>query len=237
MAYQRRRLGRRRVGLGRQPVRGTATNDRVMTPLPLAQALAAALQPSGVILEPTAGTGNFVRALEPYGDVRWCEIDRGRDFFDWTQPVDEIVTNPPWSLFAKVLAHALRLARRRVALVATVNHFWTRYRRDLVRRAGFGIERIIECDAPKEWGAPTGFQLAMVVLTRGFEGPCRMETLKLSDHRPPEHPAGLPGALGDLLARSARLPRTSHPPGATTTPTASGDRAKPEDHGAVDTGP
>jgi hypothetical protein len=152
-----------------------------MTPLPLAQALAAALQPSGIILEPTAGTGNFVRALEAYGDVRWCEIDRGRDFFDWTEPVDEIVTNPPWSLFARVLAHALSLARRRVALVATINHFWTKHRRRLVRSAGFGIERIIEFDAPKEWQAP-GFQLGMVVLTRGFDGPCTMETLTTHPH-------------------------------------------------------
>ncbi len=149
-----------------------------MTPPRLARALVAILQPSGVILEPCAGTGAFVRALRPHGDVRWCEIDRGRDFFDWTEPVDDIVSNPPWSSFARVLAHALQIARHRVALVATVNHFWTRHRRALVRKAGFGMERIVEFDAPREWGAPTGFQLGMIVLTKGYTGPCAMELLK-----------------------------------------------------------
>ena len=210
-AFERRRR-RSKTGLRRQPTRGYESNDRVMTPLPLAQALAAALQPSGVILEPTAGTGNFVRALEPYGDVQWCEIDRGRDFFDWTEPVDEIVTNPPWSLFAKVLAHALRLARGRVALVATVNHFWTRHRRELVRAAGFGIERIIECDAPKEWGAPTGFQLAMVVLTRGYEGPCTVESLTPDEHAPARRPECPSRPIAAPLRPSGTQTRTHHPP-------------------------
>jgi hypothetical protein len=33
---------------------------------------------------------------------------------------------------------------------------WTRSRRELVRRAGFGIERIVEFDPPREWPS-TGF--------------------------------------------------------------------------------
>lgn len=121
------------------------------------------------------------------------------------------MTNPPWSLFAKVLAHALRLARRRVALVATVNHFWTRHRRELVRAAGFGIERIIECDAPREWGASTGFQLAMVVLTRGFDGPCTMETLTL-DHAPARRPECPSRPIAAPLAIPATLALTTPPP-------------------------
>jgi hypothetical protein len=181
-AYERRHSGRR-VGLRHQPTRAYRSDDCVMTPPRLARALVAALQPTGVLLEPCAGTGNFVRALRPHGDVRWCEISRGRDFFEWVEPVDEIITNPPWSQFRRFLDHALRLARRRVALVATVNHFWTRHRRELVRRAGFGIEAIIEFPAPPEWHA-TGFQLGMVVLTRGHAGPCAVLALPSTTGRP-----------------------------------------------------
>jgi hypothetical protein len=65
-----------------------------MTPPALARALVRALQPSGTILEPCAGTGNFVKALRPYGQVSSCEIDRGADFLAWTEHVDWIVTNP-----------------------------------------------------------------------------------------------------------------------------------------------
>ena len=90
--------------------------------------------------------------------------------------MDEVVSNPPWSVSARVLAHALDIARHRVALVATINHFWTRHRRELVLRAGFGIEMIIEFTAPTEWQA-TGFQLGMVVLRRGHTGPCAMYAL------------------------------------------------------------
>jgi len=211
MAYQRRRLSRRRVGLGRQPVRGTPTNDRVMTPLPLAQALVAALQPSGRLLEPAAGDGAFVKAMKPYGDVLWCEIDRGRDFFEFNERVDWAISNPPWSLFKQFLQHAMTVADH-VAFLVTVNHWWTRHRRELVRTAGFGIERIIECDAPKEWGAPTGFQLAMVVLTRGYEGPCTMETLTPTDHAPARRPERPSRAIAAPLAIRTTLAHTNPPP-------------------------
>jgi hypothetical protein len=151
------------------------TDDRVMTPLPLARALAQALKPKGVILEPCAGSGSFVRALRPYGRVDWCEIDRGRDFFGWTERVDWIVTNPPWSQFRAFLAHALRVADH-VALMASINHFWTKSRRELVRQAGFGLARIIEFDTPKAFPA-SGFQMGMVVLVGGHAGACRVDTL------------------------------------------------------------
>ncbi len=64
----------------------------------------------------------------------------------------------------------------RWAFVSTINHMWTRSRRELVRRAGFGIEKIIEFDCPKEWPA-SGFQLGLVLLTRGYDGPVAVERL------------------------------------------------------------
>jgi hypothetical protein len=76
-------------------------------------------QPSGTILEPCSGRGAFVRALRSYGQVHSCEIDRGSDFFQWTEHVDWIVTNPPWSQYRPFLDHALRVADR-VAFVSTL---------------------------------------------------------------------------------------------------------------------
>ena len=170
-----RRLRRHPTGLRSQPTRGYVSNDNVMTPPSLARALVRAVQPSGTILEPCAGTGNFVKALRPYGQVHSCEIDRGEDFLAWTQRVDWIVTNPPWSQFRDFLAHSLQIADR-VAFVSTLNHLWTRARRQLVKDAGFGIEKIIEFDAPPTWQA-TGFQLGLVLLTRGYRGGCSVEPL------------------------------------------------------------
>ena len=115
-----------------------------------------------------------MRALRPYGRVSWCEIRRGRDFFAWQEPVTWVIGNPPWSDYRRFLAHALTLGQH-VAFVSTLNHLWTKARRELVRRAGFGLERIIEFDRPREWPA-SGFQLGMVVLTRGWDGPCTRRT-------------------------------------------------------------
>src|SRR5262249_4932475 len=42
----------------------TVRDNRIMTPLPVARAIIAALRPSGTLLEPFAGDGSFVRALE-----------------------------------------------------------------------------------------------------------------------------------------------------------------------------
>jgi predicted RNA methylase len=154
-----------------------------MTPPALARALVRALQPSGTILEPCAGTGNFVKALRPYGQVHSCEIDRGEDFLAWTQRVDWIVTNPPWSQFRAFLAHSLQIADR-VAFVSTLNHLWTTARRQLVKDAGFGIEKLVEFDAPSTWQA-TGFQLGLVLLTRGYRGACTVTPLPAVTLRDP----------------------------------------------------
>jgi uridine kinase len=80
-----------------------------------------------------------------------------------------VITNPPWSQFAPWLRHALTLARGGVAFVCTINHVWTRHRRERIKAAGFGVQAIFEFDAPAEWGAKTGFQLGVVVLMRGYE--------------------------------------------------------------------
>jgi hypothetical protein len=95
---------------------------------------------------------------------RFSRMDAARGLDHYESPVEPV---------PRVLAHSLQLADR-VAFIATVNHWWTKHRRALVRRAGFGIATIIEFDTPREWQA-TGFQLGMVLLVRGHDGPCTLE--------------------------------------------------------------
>jgi hypothetical protein len=61
-------------------------------------------------IDPRSLDGSFVRASKPYGRGRWCEIDRGRNFFTWTAPASWIISNPLWSQFRAALDHALTLA-------------------------------------------------------------------------------------------------------------------------------
>jgi hypothetical protein len=47
----------------------------------------------------------------------WCEVRDGRDFFAWREPVDWIVSNPPYSIFSEFLRHAFRVAQDIVFLI------------------------------------------------------------------------------------------------------------------------
>lgn len=152
-----------------QPNRDYVSNDVVMTPDGLACALVDALRPTGRVLEPCSGGGAFVRALQQVGaDVAMCEVSEATDFFGWHAPVDWVVTNPPWSQFARFLEHSLRLADD-VALLATVNHWWTKRRVRTVLDGGFGYRRLVLVDWPQTFPS-SGFQLGMMHVSRGWTG-------------------------------------------------------------------
>ncbi len=149
-----------------QPNRNYVSDDVVQTPSELARQLVAYFAPSGRILEPCRGEGNFYRAL-PAGTF-WCEIKEGRDFFAWNEAVDWIITNPPWSQIRAFLNHAMKIADHVVFLV-TINHLWTKARLRDVQAAGFGIRQILLVDTPKNF-PQSGFQLGAVHLARGWSG-------------------------------------------------------------------
>ena len=159
-----------------QPARNYISDDVVMTPMLLAAALARVLNPAGTILEPCAGDGAFLAALQPYGEVRTCEISIGHDFFGWITPVDWIITNPPWSRFRHFLEHSLMLAPE-IAMLATVNHWWTRRRVSMVLKAGYGYKRLwLITPWPEEFPS-SGFQLGLMHISKGYQGPTEIQSL------------------------------------------------------------
>lgn len=160
----------------RQANRNYQSDDVVMTPPALAEALVDALRPFGRILEPAAGNGSFLAPLRRYGSVEACDITDGQPGFTWVSGrVDWIVTNPPWSQFAEFLRHAMEMADH-VAMLVTVNHWWTARRVCDVRDAGFGYRQLILCDWPVEWPR-SGFQLGMMYIARAYDGPCEIRRL------------------------------------------------------------
>jgi hypothetical protein len=74
---------------------GEKQGDVVYTPAWCAADMVDHFQPSGRVLDPCKGVGVFLDYLP---DAEWCEITEGRDFFDWHDQVDWVVSNPP--LFA-----------------------------------------------------------------------------------------------------------------------------------------
>lgn len=96
--------------------------DRVMTPEWAARDMIDYFQPCGRVLEPFRGDGVFTK-IHAHFRWMWCEIDDGRDFFDCTERVDWIVSNPPYSKLRPVWMHASTLADNIVFLIPLRNYF------------------------------------------------------------------------------------------------------------------
>lgn len=167
-------LKRRQMQTHRRLVPSTNSPDQdvVMTPTRLAEAIVRHFQPTGVVLDPCRGDRAFFNAFPK--DVRgeWCEIREGRDFMNWGQHVDWIITNPPWSRFRQFLNKSFRVADN-VVFLAQLTHFSTKARLADARASGFGLRSFVmtpepTCDWPK-----AGFQLGAAHFQRGWEGPCQ----------------------------------------------------------------
>jgi hypothetical protein len=92
-------------------------NDKVMTPLKVAKEIINLFEIKGVILDAFMGDGAFYNQYPTNCIKDWCEIDKGKDFFDYHNKVDWIITNPPYSILEKVLEHSFKIADNIVYLV------------------------------------------------------------------------------------------------------------------------
>ena len=156
-----------------QPNRNYTSDDVVMTPIELAEKLVKHFNPQGKGLEPCCGTGNILKFLD---NADWCEISKGKDFFEYNSKVDYIFTNPPFSQIRKFLQHSMELADN-VYFLCTINHLWTKARLRDIESAGFGVKEICIFDTPKNF-PQTGFQLGMFYIQRGWNGDIRFNKLK-----------------------------------------------------------
>jgi|TARA_Y100000310_G_C20313519_1_gene637338 tRNA1(Val) A37 N6-methylase TrmN6 len=145
-----------------------------MTPRYLAKAIVEHFEPSGKILEPCCGTGNFLK----YMKAEWCEISLGKDFFNYRKRVDWIITNPPWSKVRNFLQQSMKIADNIVFLI-TINHLWTKARLRDMKEAGFGIKEI--CMIPEKTPdfPQTGFRCGACHIKRGYKGDIKLSELSL----------------------------------------------------------
>lgn len=117
-------------------------NDSIYTPLPLALRMIemANIQPNESVLDPCRGAGVFFQNL-PLCDKAYCEITEGRDFYEWKEPVDVIIGNPPFSQWKKWLPHTLSLCQKRFIYVFSSTGL-TGNRLKMILDAGFGITAV-----------------------------------------------------------------------------------------------
>jgi hypothetical protein len=98
------------------------THDKVYTPPHIAKLIINSLpiERNSTILEPCLGKGAFFNNFPPGCYADWCEIDKGRDFFDFNDMVDWIITNPPYSIFDAFVRHCFEVSENVVLLVPAI---------------------------------------------------------------------------------------------------------------------
>ena len=86
------------------PPKNTPDKDIVMTPEYLAKEIIEHYNPIGRILDPCRATGAFYDNFNT-DDKDWCELAEEKDFLEYNEKVDWIITNPPWSKMQKFLTY------------------------------------------------------------------------------------------------------------------------------------
>lgn len=144
-----------KFGRGKGLMTGNDTNDKIYTPVEIAKQIIDLFPLYGKVLDPFMGGGSFYEQFPLALEKDWCEIDKGKNFFDYNQSVDWIVSNPPYSIFDEVLEHSFEIADNVVYLVPMSKVFssFNRIRKIL----NYGDIREIHLVSASKCGFPFGF--------------------------------------------------------------------------------
>lgn len=77
-----------KFGRGKGLMTGNDKNDKVLTPSDIANLIIKTFPIQGKVLDAFKGTGVFYNLYPEDVEKDWCEIDEGRDFFEYTNKVD-----------------------------------------------------------------------------------------------------------------------------------------------------
>jgi hypothetical protein len=96
-------------------------SDIVYTPHWCALDMILHFKPVGKVLDPCSGKGVFYDLLD--GEKDFCEISHGKDFFNYFEKADWIISNPPYTQLRQFSAKAITLADHIVWLIPTQRYF------------------------------------------------------------------------------------------------------------------
>lgn len=148
---------------------GEKQGDHVYTPAWVVADMIEHFAPSGVVLDPCRGKGAFTDAL-PVGSP-WCEIDDGRDFFSWTERVDWVIGNPPYSMTRPWFRHSYDIADHLLYLVPLRNVFsGYGFIREVFEFGGIRAIRVYGTGG--RLGFPMGNAVGAFHVERGYSGSC-----------------------------------------------------------------
>tara|TARA_R100000734_G_C3319038_1_gene114112 strand:+ start:3378 stop:3920 length:543 start_codon:yes stop_codon:yes gene_type:complete len=99
------------------------------------------------VLEPCKGTGAFYNNFPDRCENHWCEINEGKNFFDFTTKVDYIISNPPFvprKLFWDFMEHSMTICNKEIWWLINLSslNVFTPKRLEIMKDKGFFINRI-----------------------------------------------------------------------------------------------
>jgi len=92
------------------------------------------------VLDPCKGGGIFYENLPDSCEKFYCEITEGKDFFSFTDKVDWVIGNPPYSLWDRWIDHTVKITNRFCYIMNCLNLTHTRINR--LKELGFGITHL-----------------------------------------------------------------------------------------------
>lgn len=150
-------------------------HDVVYTPENIAQKIISLfdIKPTDKVLDAFAGKNMVFFDNYPECQKDWCEIELGKDFFDYNEHVDWIITNPPYSKYTEVMKHSYEIADNIVYLIPLnkISSSWGR----CVDLDNFGgIVKLWIMPANK-CGFPFGFPACACHIKRNYKGDIKFE--------------------------------------------------------------
>ena len=142
-------------------------NDVIMTNPKTAKWIVDYFQPKGLALDPCKGDGAFYDAFKCNRD--WCEITKGKNFFNYTKKVDWIVTNPPFSIFDDFLLKSFDIAENVVFFCPLTKVFKGKRLDTKICEYG-GIKEIILMGGGNQHGFTFGFSTVCIYYQRNYKG-------------------------------------------------------------------
>jgi len=143
-------------------------NDNVKTPRDISKFTIDLFDLGGKVLDPFMGDGSFYDQYPEWCDKDWCEIDRGRDFFTYTDKVDWIISNPPYSILDEVLEHSFKIAGNIVYLVPLSKIVSSMKRVRAIDK--FGGVPLVYILASSKCGFNFGFPSCIIHIKKDYKG-------------------------------------------------------------------
>ena len=157
-----------KFGRGKGLMTGKQPNDNVTTPILISKFIIDKFNLYGKVLDPFKGTGSFYDQFPDTVEKDWCEIDEGRDFFDYQEHVDWIISNPPYSIFDEVLQHSFAVADNIVYLVPLSKVVSSMGRIRNIKK--FGGVPYIYVLASSKCGFKFGFPSCIIYIKKKYRG-------------------------------------------------------------------